>query len=440
MDPSSNQKPSTIYRPLSSKKSIRLIDLEVGEYEAEIRCSLTTWDLSTNPMYAALSYTWGDPLAVPYRTAKPSKVVWCNGESLLITANLYEALLKLRGFRMSVNASTLLLWIDAICINQDDQAERGDQVAIMGEIYAKASAVISWLGHEDKNAKVAIKMINDILLPVAELWEAEGEDTFAYTFNDPTLFKRLRLPLVTPEEWEAFILFFERQYFHRCWIVQEVSLSGKAVVMCGPLLIEWRRITKVSQFLICSGWIPLLETFNKSRTIPGPTMAVPGILTGITFHCLSTRPHCGAGQGNNWNQFQTAKAYAFLELLLFKTHYFQATDPRDNIFAVLSIVSYIYQLKEPKVQFMRPNYSMPVQDVFVAITSDIIMNTQRVQLLSLAQNKADRRVPGLPSWVPDFSAFSTPFAGRVIGKRRIPCFRRNYGVFPHFNFEWCIAA
>jgi hypothetical protein len=215
-------------------------------------------------------------------------VVWCNGESLLITANLYEALLKLRGFRMSMDASILLLWVDAICINQDDQAERGDQVAIMGEIYAKASVVISWLGHEDENAKVAIKMIYDVLLPVAELWKAEGKGTFAYTFNDPTLFKRLGLPLVTPERWEAFVLFFERQYFHRCWIVQEVSLSGKAVVICGPLFVEWGSITQVSRFLIGSGWIPLLETFRKPSTIQGPTMAVPGILSDITFYCLPT--------------------------------------------------------------------------------------------------------------------------------------------------------
>ena len=67
---------------------------------------------------------------------------------IFVIANLYEVLRKLRSFRITVGDSTLPHWIDAICINQKDLAERSSQVAIMSEIHAKASVVNAWLGHE----------------------------------------------------------------------------------------------------------------------------------------------------------------------------------------------------------------------------------------------------------------------------------------------------
>ena len=89
---------STSYPPLPTSNSIRLIALEVGDGDSLVRCSLTTWDLNDEPSYAALSYTWGDPLAIPYRASEPSKTIWCNDKPLAVTVNLHEALLNLRGF------------------------------------------------------------------------------------------------------------------------------------------------------------------------------------------------------------------------------------------------------------------------------------------------------------------------------------------------------
>ena len=95
-------------------------------------CFMKERDLNDNPSYAALSYTWEDSVSVPYRAVAPPKRVWCSDKPLFVTANLYEALLILRPFQITVGDSTLLHWIDAICISQ---------VAIMRETYAKASVV-----------------------------------------------------------------------------------------------------------------------------------------------------------------------------------------------------------------------------------------------------------------------------------------------------------
>lgn len=87
------------------------------------------------PPYKALSYVWGSPVGdVP---------ICCGVQELLITENCVAALRKIR-HRMK----SRMLWVDAICINQQSLDERNHQVALMGDIYSKASEVIIWLGEE----------------------------------------------------------------------------------------------------------------------------------------------------------------------------------------------------------------------------------------------------------------------------------------------------
>lgn len=88
--------------------------------------------------YEALSYQWGD-------VEKKPRAISVNGQKLWITANLWQALIYLRRVGQSRT-----LWIDAICINQNDVDERSHQVAMMAEIYTNASKVVSWLGAENR--------------------------------------------------------------------------------------------------------------------------------------------------------------------------------------------------------------------------------------------------------------------------------------------------
>lgn len=87
--------------------------------------------LDKAPPYEALSYRWS--------SGKPPSRINCNGKLLAITSNLQEALRRL-------NVVDRLLWVDSICINQDDVVEKGEQVALMSEIYSKAVRVLVWLG------------------------------------------------------------------------------------------------------------------------------------------------------------------------------------------------------------------------------------------------------------------------------------------------------
>jgi hypothetical protein len=93
--------------------------------------------------YEALSYTWGDTK----RTAR----ITLNGRSLLVTENLYTALLHLRS-----SSEDRIMWIDAICIDQDNWEERGHQVQLMGDIYQQAERVVVWLGRGTEATDIAM--------------------------------------------------------------------------------------------------------------------------------------------------------------------------------------------------------------------------------------------------------------------------------------------
>jgi len=108
---------------------IRLLHIEKGEDPAPIRCKLSQVSVKSPPAYEALSYVWGDP-------EEKCMITW-NNEQVPVTRNLYTALPFLR-----LRDGERVMWIDAVCINQNDEQERSQQVRIMGKIYKQASQVI----------------------------------------------------------------------------------------------------------------------------------------------------------------------------------------------------------------------------------------------------------------------------------------------------------
>ena len=128
--------PSSCYQPLRiSSTSIRLLVLcpEPHPEDHRIQCKLVIEDLESSPHYEALSYTWGVPDDLNFK-------IWVNGVHLPVRRNLLTVLRALR------RDKDRTLWIDALCINQEDVRERQQQVGIMGSIYMKAARVVGWLG------------------------------------------------------------------------------------------------------------------------------------------------------------------------------------------------------------------------------------------------------------------------------------------------------
>jgi hypothetical protein len=124
------------YQPLRDTNSIRVIELfSALDRDQQVIINLSERLLGSSFQYEALSYTWDKQ--------KPTRDITCNGASLCVTENVFQALRQLR----NTKAQRRKLWIDAICINQKDEAEKTSQVSMMGNIYARADRVNIWLSH-----------------------------------------------------------------------------------------------------------------------------------------------------------------------------------------------------------------------------------------------------------------------------------------------------
>jgi hypothetical protein len=142
---------STTFYSQLPEGSIRLLQLLPNDKESnDIECELLQYPLekSERPShpYEALSYVWGSE-------DKPKSIVVTN-QNLNVTCNLHRALLQLRD-----HACPRLLWIDAICINQDDKREKEHQIPLIAEIYAKAVRVIVWLGDAEDDSNEVLEHI-----------------------------------------------------------------------------------------------------------------------------------------------------------------------------------------------------------------------------------------------------------------------------------------
>jgi hypothetical protein len=136
---------------LPGPDSIRLLRLQPPEGEtATIRCQLFNYSLDgsdkSTPYYEALSYVWGEP--------NNTSPIFIDEYEFNVTVNLHAALWHLR------NRAIEWVWIDAICINQQDRKERGHQVRNMAKIYGKAHRVVVWLGKMDDNSDPAFEEIH----------------------------------------------------------------------------------------------------------------------------------------------------------------------------------------------------------------------------------------------------------------------------------------
>ena len=137
-----------MYSKLPSPRSIRLLDIASGKASDRVEVSLMAVELDEAPDYEALSYAWG--------TSSDLVDVFCDSQVVSVTQNLHGALLPLRN-----PDQTRRVWIDALCINQNDLDERSHRASFMRDIYSRAKHVVVWLGPDEAGrAALATSIIN----------------------------------------------------------------------------------------------------------------------------------------------------------------------------------------------------------------------------------------------------------------------------------------
>ncbi|KAI1073272.1 hypothetical protein LB507_010883 [Fusarium sp. FIESC RH6] len=231
--------------------------------------------------YDVLSYVWDDPERV-------EKMV-VNGKWLGIARNLHTGLLRLRHSKEHRR-----LWIDAICINQNDTNERNHQVRMMPKVYSAASSVIVWLGDPEPDVPESI------------------------LFYKSAALRGLRK-------------LFQKDWWRRIWIVQEVVAARERVFLLGSTTFPWTDMREICS-AICE------EESTDQFLVP-------------VLHS------CSYQRFRDLDSFRAAGAMPIMYLLP-STQDFKATDPRDKLYVLLGMASDI------SAEDVDPDYNKPVFKVF----------------------------------------------------------------------------
>lgn len=234
------------YQPLNGENPVRFVSLLPSELDGgAIRCEIHHDDLSNHQPYHAVSYTWGPP--------EPTVLIQVNGKQLPVRENLF---LFLRTMVVANSDSPQRLWIDALCIDQNNIEEKNQQVPQMGRIYSGAQSVLIWLGPASGKTDFAFDAFERVRKQFNDMQDGD-------VLTNPTVFINA---MPTGEEFEFSILdLLNREYWTRVWIVQELFLTTRGRMICGPRVMHLEDLEKY-----CSNMRFLnMLSCQKLQTSPG---------------------------------------------------------------------------------------------------------------------------------------------------------------------------
>jgi hypothetical protein len=313
-------------------------------------------------VWDALSYAWGSD-----KNSSSVEIGCIDGAYLPITHNLDVALRHLR-----YKDRKRSIWIDAICINQSSVEEKSKQVAIMGHIFSQADNVIIWLGPERDLSREAIAILRQIGNSVEVNW---NPDFMIPAISCPESDKHFAdRDTVLPYRNGALVpvlQLFERDYFKRVWIRQEVALATRATIHCGHDQLDSNTFKKSVACLVFKGvyYSALLD-----RQFPEWDY-----LRTLVYFIFTLRPG--------------SCSYTVLDRYLGNA---ECRDDRDRIYAMLSL------MRESDASIgIKPDYSLTTQELYSKAAMGAIELHQSLELLENCR-LADRTLD-IPSWVPDWS-------------------------------------
>ncbi|KAH7361169.1 heterokaryon incompatibility protein-domain-containing protein [Pyrenochaeta sp. MPI-SDFR-AT-0127] len=417
------------YIPLPSPDAIRVLDLTASSYNPEnmmFDVSMRTIDLSDNSHvpFIALSYTWKSTIVeegqVPRR---PSPVhIRCDSKALNIGENLFDCLFQIEQLRHSTNEppdDVSCLWVDAVCINQDDMDERRSQVAMMQRIYVQSTGVMIWLGRHDKSSIRATSLISMI----SEISETSSFQNTQYTPdqvwvprqpNDEEFFSAAGIACFSLSDWGALGRFFSRAWFHRVWTVQEMvmgqSRSRDPAVICGETVFSLQDIGCFIELAFTRGWIAKLKTTESVRT--GHSSAGSGLGIDISFSMgviyEITQDSEIADLLQHTFRFHDEESFvnAKLAWVLNQCRQKKATDERDRVFASSGMIT--RYRKPDSWHLLAPDYTKTPEQVFMHLATYLLQSLKNLSWLSFVQDRSVQVHQRLPSWVPDLAAPSQP--------------------------------
>ncbi|PVH77690.1 HET-domain-containing protein [Cadophora sp. DSE1049] len=401
---------SGIYRSLDPGQIRLLTLLPTTSDERSIRCILeaVSLDIQPFPSYKALSYTWGN--------AEDALNILVNGQSFQTTSNLNAAL---EMFGKTEHAhSTLTLWVDAICINQQDALEKSTQVQLMRKIFSQAEETWIWLGPEAHGSGNGIGLIMDLSATYLQSCKsAEGRRETA----DKTIWEAVEFD-DRVEDLVAIDWIFARDYWYRVWVVQEIAASKQILIFCGLQTFSWESVLFAAYILDHQVYTKLLvQEYHKKRgalrEFPG---ASRGLQSGIQRIMSIESSRVEIQQPGN------PESHDSLLLVLSNHRSTEATELKDKFIALAGLVN---EERNENAAIIPNLYdeTVTVSDVYIFAVQTLVLpfvqKNQHIKPLDFLDSAGQSNMEDLPSWVPDWSSTNrraVPLLYWQIGSQRHP--------------------
>ncbi|RSL74024.1 hypothetical protein CEP53_000582 [Fusarium sp. AF-6] len=404
------------YEDLEGESFRVLILLPAPEPHYPLICKLETWPLNgrgETQQYAALSYFWGseghngriyflgdnddEPSVVnPERWGSAAR----RATSVRIRNNLFRALLRLRSH--GKGAQKVALWVDFLCINQHNSAEKTQQLSRMVNIYSSASNVCIWLGESDRDKR------------------SDEAMAFIPTLMDFAVFDRHANDRKQAKKWYALGELMRDRWFSRRWIVQEIALAKDATVHCGGAIVRWSDFADAASLLVSNQeTIKSLFDFSDWREGPNTLGDIEAFGASILLEAtnnLFLRKHNG----------EIKRPIKSIESLVTSLKTFDTSDQRDLIYSLKCIASdtsrHLWQHDKGGRDDLPADYSKSEIEVYKDFTEFCVRSSNSLDIICrpwAMPVKGEKTL--LPSWIPLLSSseFGLPdeiYSGRKNGE------------------------
>ena len=333
------------YLPLQEDeiRLLKIVNVPQPPESHAIEVTLVRQNLQHVPDYIAISYAWGAP-------DRKDVVETDDGTIALVTSNLWDFLCA-----QHKELAGRFLWIDQICINQRSPSERAHQVRLMSRIFESANETIIWLGREDEDTEHAFQRIQYFAGIPEDTVDILSAGTMSYPLDRALI----------EGHGKALREILRRSWFSRLWALQEAVLSSSPKFLCGTKSASW------DDFVTAVRNLGFVFEFDFNNTLP-------------TIDVLRRKRDEGC-------------PITLLNLLV-ETHLaFDCADPRDKVYALLSMQS--------SLPGLHIDYTADIEDVYISVAQALIGSSGSLELLGAVDSTDMLHLPGksvLPSWVPDW--------------------------------------
>ncbi|MBE3048075.1 HET domain-containing protein [Candidatus Bathyarchaeota archaeon] len=294
--------------------------------------------------------------------------------------------------RALVGEGSATIWVDALCINQNDLTEKSHQISLMREIYATADCVFSYLGEPDEeNIDWALNTIRSI---VPRLKFRDESNMPGWLRHYPELCDGATIDPESNEGWGAILNFEGAEYFRRLWIFQELWAAGFTVFICGNEYLPMRTCQ------VFQDWTASVRRMPEEDA-PGSMGSTEPVAWGeVRMSFAWPRPDAvfmvRIAQAHPMASSSRC-AHMFLQIV----RKFDCTDPRDKVFVLLGILQ----------MDILVDYTMSVAEVYKRWATSPYWDISRGSLLVFSGVGLYPREEGynLPSWLPDLYNLGSQF-------------------------------